>query len=165
MDKVPRLTTDQRANLVAYLDGELDAAEAAAIEKTLAGNSTARHEVDLLSKTWHMLDVLPATKASTNFTTETLIRLKTIQYKPSLQEQPWFATARRGFVITGWIAALALSAVIGFNITNKWIPNPHQQLIEELPLIENLHIYTDIKDHKFLKELVKRGQFESEQDD
>ena len=164
MEKVPRLTSDQRANLVAYLDGELEESEAAAIEKTLAMNSTARHEVGLLNKTWHMLDVLPAAKASIEFTSQTLTRLKVIQEKPSLQDQPWFSSACRGTIIAGWVAALAFSAVIGFNVTIRWIPNPNQQLIEELPLIENLHIYTEVKDYKFLKELVKRGQFDADQE-
>src|SRR5690348_13404435 len=59
-----RLSIDERSNLVAYLDGELNDAQTRAIATKLTQSLTARREVEALQKTWEMLDLLPRPKAS-----------------------------------------------------------------------------------------------------
>ena len=48
MEKIPRLNSDQRSNLVAYLDGELPEPAAKEIEHVLAKSPTVQHDVDML---------------------------------------------------------------------------------------------------------------------
>ncbi len=67
-----RLSIDERANLVAYLDGELNDAQTRAIATKLTQSLTARKEVEALQKTWELLDLLPRPKASEDFTARTL---------------------------------------------------------------------------------------------
>src|SRR3954451_11306178 len=67
-----RLTPNERADLVAYLDGELGEAESRAIATKLAHSATARREVEFLEKTWELLEYLPRPKASEDFTARTL---------------------------------------------------------------------------------------------
>jgi anti-sigma factor RsiW len=67
-----RLTPDDRSNLVAYLDGELNDAQARAMATKLTQSVTARREADALRKTWELLDLLPRPKASEDFTARTL---------------------------------------------------------------------------------------------
>ena len=47
-----RLTDAERANLVAYLDGELNEAETRALGTKLTQSVTARREIESLQKTW-----------------------------------------------------------------------------------------------------------------
>ena len=69
-----RLTPEERANLVAYLDHELDPAQAEAIEAKLANSATARHEVDAMARAWDLLDALPRPEAPADLTSRTLQR-------------------------------------------------------------------------------------------
>ena len=54
-----RLTPDERADLVAFVDGELPEAHSRLISTKLTQSATARREVEMLQKTWEMLDHLP----------------------------------------------------------------------------------------------------------
>ena len=54
-----RLTPDERADLVAYVDGELPETHARSIATKLTHSATARREVEMLQKTWELLDYLP----------------------------------------------------------------------------------------------------------
>src|SRR5262249_41070651 len=69
---MPQLTDEDRANLVAYLDGELDAEAAQALEAKLSVDPTARAEADALKRTWELLDYLPRPEPSPSFTHRTL---------------------------------------------------------------------------------------------
>ena len=63
-----RLSTEDRSNLVAYLDGELTTPRPGSIATKLTQSVTARREVEALRKTWELLDLLPRPKASEDFT-------------------------------------------------------------------------------------------------
>src|SRR5580704_12809187 len=79
MSKPSSLTAQDRDNLVAYLDGELDERTARALQAKLARDPQARAEVEALKRSWNMLDYLPRGEASSQFTSRTLDRLSTIQ--------------------------------------------------------------------------------------
>src|SRR5439155_7859892 len=72
--KMP-LNEDEKAELVAYLDGELDEAATQAVEAKIATDPDARAEIDALKQTWGMLDFLPKASPSPNFTNRTMERL------------------------------------------------------------------------------------------
>ena len=59
-----RLSDQERANLVAYLDGELNQAESHALNTKLVQSVTGRREVESLQKTWELLDFLPKPEPS-----------------------------------------------------------------------------------------------------
>ena len=71
-----RLSPAERANLVAYLDRELNEAESRAIATKLSLSPTARREVEALEKTWELLEQLPRPKASEDFTERTLTEVR-----------------------------------------------------------------------------------------
>jgi hypothetical protein len=62
-----RLTPDERADLVAYVDGELPEGHAQTIATKLTKSATARREVEMLQKTWEMLDYLALPQATEHF--------------------------------------------------------------------------------------------------
>src|SRR5262245_43860453 len=67
-----RLTPDERADLVAYVDGELPEATARAIATKLTQSATARREVEMLQKTWELLGHLPMPQVDAQFSERTL---------------------------------------------------------------------------------------------
>jgi anti-sigma factor RsiW len=74
---------DPAADLVAYLDGELERASNAAVESTISRDPAVRAEVDSLKKTWDLLDFLPRPDPSPHFTEKTLSKLDPIRKIPS----------------------------------------------------------------------------------
>ncbi|WP_439620442.1 anti-sigma factor family protein [Gemmata sp.] len=66
------------AELVAYLDGELDAEAARKIEARLAADPDARGRAAALKETFGLLDYLPRTEPSPTFATRTLERLPVV---------------------------------------------------------------------------------------
>jgi len=159
MDKWTRLSADQRENLVAYLDGELEDGLTQQIDKVLVQSEVARHEVEALARTWEMLDLLPKPGAPENFTERTLHTLQVGEIRTRLVDQPWFGYVRKGSIGAVWVAGLALCAILGFTITTQLVPNPQADLLANLPLIKNLDIYLEIHDAGFIKDLQRQAIF------
>lgn len=157
MAKKLRLNAEQRDNLVAYLDGELEPNTARDIDQVLGQSEVARHEVEQLSRTYELLDLLPTVKASDSFTERTLTTIRLDDVPRRLVDQPWFPAIRRGVLLAGWLAALVAASYLGFLATNRWAPNRSERLLRDLPVIEQLDAYTEIGDTEFLGELRKRG--------
>jgi anti-sigma factor RsiW len=151
--RIQRLSAEQRDNLVAYLDGELDEPNAQEIEGILARNPVARNDVEMLMRTWELLDNLPRAAATEEFTQKTLSTLKTIDVTQPITEKPWFDKVRQGVIVAGWLGGLALSGLLGFMITNQFIPNETRKLVDDLPVIENLHKYVEVDNINFLEQL------------
>jgi len=156
----------QHENLIAYLDGELSDQAAADVEKTLATNSAARENVEKMTRTWELLDLLPEVKASQNFTEKTLTVIQAqstastqtssaTDVQNDLQHsriQTQLATVARhaaGFFV------LFLIASIGFQSTyqSSRLPRPRNKLIQELPVIERLDEYQSTGSIEFLQAL------------
>src|SRR4051812_10346344 len=109
-----RLTPNERADLVAYLDGELGDAEARAIATKLAHSATARREVESLEKTWELLEYLPRPGASDDFIARTLTEVRRqadvgVGLSPALVE-----TTRRIVRGVAWTLVSLLAFGIGY---------------------------------------------------
>lgn len=160
MEKTLRLSAEQRDDLVAYLDGELPDGLANAIDQVLARSEVARHEVEALARTWEMLDALPVPKASPEFTDRTMTTLKVGEVPFDITEQPWFALLKKGSVLAVWCAVLGLSGWLGFQITARWVPNEHERMLNDLPVLQNFDAYQEVQTIDFLEQLKKSGLFE-----
>lgn len=161
MESFTRLTAEQRSNFVAYLDGELNEEKAQQIEKMLAQSEVARHEIEALAKTWELLDQLPKAEATEEFTQRTMATA-TMSNGTSvpLTEHPAYLKAKQGAIWTGWVAGVAISTVVGFMLTATLIPNPMDELIEDLPVIENFDRYQEIGEIEFLERLNKQPEWQ-----
>ncbi len=71
------------AELVAYLDGELEPSAARKVEVRLAADPDARAKATALKKTFGLLDYLPKPEPSPTFTTRTLERLPVLKPSPA----------------------------------------------------------------------------------
>ena len=164
MEKTVRLNAEQREDLVAYLDGELPDEQVQQIDQIISRSEVARHEVEALARTWEMLDVLPPMRASDDFASKTLTNLKALDEPFILTEQWWFNYVKRSSVVAAWLLALTICGWVGFQITRAWIPNPNEELLRDLPFLENLHQYEEASDIEFLKQLKQSGLFDDAQE-
>jgi anti-sigma factor RsiW len=155
------LNDEDRANLVAYLDGELDERAARALEARLASDAQARAEAESFRRTWEMLDYLPRAEASTTFTNRTLEKLA-VQTGPRglvrpPRRLPWWLLA------AGWAAALLLAAGGGLTAANLLWPRPpaaaddsaevEAQIAHHRRVLENRRLYEHADDLDFLRAL------------
>ena len=83
-----RLTDLERANLVAYLDGELNEAEARDLGTKITQSVTARREIDSLKKAWDLLDFLPRPEPPDDFPGRTA----TLAFQQAPDRGAWLAS-------------------------------------------------------------------------
>lgn len=144
MAKLIRLSQEHRDNLVAYLDGELDETVTQEIEQVLSVSEVARHEVDMLSRSWDMLNALPTHRASGEFTERTVSSMRAAEDKgPRIPTELLYRNARRGAVLAVWIAILSVCGYVGFAATRHWIPNDSDDLLDDYDVMNNLDKYRD----------------------
>src|SRR5712692_1601537 len=142
MAKLSPLSDDERAELVAYLDGELPKPAAQIMEAKLNTDPRMRAEVETLRRTWELLDFLPKPKPTPEFASRTLDRVSTIRLTPSpLQSRHrWRPWALR----TGWAAAVLLAVLIGYGgglqfSHRAYPPNEGEQAEVKSQLVKDFH--------------------------
>jgi anti-sigma factor RsiW len=151
MSEPSHFSDQERADLVAYLDGELSGEAARALEAKLSLNPAARAEADALRRTWDLLDHLPRPQPSLRFTHRTLERLSPLRADEQQRRQRW---RRRGLGL-GWAAALLLAGWSGYAGYNWLVPREpgERQLLQDLRIIENKRLYDRIEDLDFWRAL------------
>jgi hypothetical protein len=166
-----KLSEDDRANLVAYLDGELDETVAQALESKLTLDPQARAEAEALRRTWELLDYLPKPEPSPDFTHRTLSRLAV---KPLTGKMAAVKVGlRRGWqrlLPLWWAAAVLLAAGGGYGAAQwLWPPRPvpieetsvdlDETLVRHLRVIENKPLLDVVEDLDFLRALDQPDMF------
>jgi hypothetical protein len=157
------LSEEDRAELVAYLDGELDEAATQALEAKVAANAEVRAELEALKQTWGMLDYLPKASPSPSFTNRTMERL-TLEMKSPAQTKtaPLPSSGRPWLVGLAWAAAILIAVGGGYGIASYYFPTPPptDPIPEaDLPMIRHLRIaeqwryYENADDLDFVKKL------------
>jgi hypothetical protein len=146
-----RLTAEERSNLVAYLDNELQGELSLSIARKLASSKTTKHEVESLERTWELLDYLPRPKATSELATRTL----TLAAQLDQRGLRFFSTsetlARRSVVMLAGAGLVGLVALLGYSAT-RWIwPDPTSRLARDLSIAEHLNEYVDVGSFEFLR--------------
>jgi anti-sigma factor RsiW len=166
------LNEQEREDLVAYLDGELDDERARALESRINVDPKARSEAEAMRQAWDMLDYLPRPEPSSNFTHRTLERLA-IGHLHSASKR---RRSLRWLSGLAWVAAVLLAAGGGFALAGKlWRPAPvpvsapvadsaevEDTLIHHLRVVQNRHLYQAADDLDFLRTLDQPELFGSE---
>ena len=143
--------------LVAYLDGELDAEAVRRIEERLAAEPEVREALSRLERTWDMLDELGSTPVGDGFTRTTL-EMVTVAAEEDVQHALAAAPVRNDAAGGSLGRAFLRLPRPGF-----WRPTWHCQIptvncCEDLPLLENLEEYSRVDDLQFLQLLKENGQ-------
>ncbi len=144
------LSDEDREDLVAFLDGELDEDKARQLEGRLNLDPQVRAEAEAFQQTWGLLDYLPRPEPSESFTHRTLERLavqtSTLRRGPAVR---WLAGL-------AWAAGVVLAAGAGLWAAGLLWPKSaaaDQALVRHLRVIDNLPRYEQIDDLDFLKAL------------
>ncbi len=155
--------------LVAYLDGELEPAEANKIEQAIAADPQLQRKVDSMSNAYDLLETLVPPRASQEFTQRTLQTLHVANSHAEAEGQgggesavdvtklvgtspPQVSTA----MLSGWAAAIVVSSAVGFLITNQWLRPKPRDLAADLPLLERLPVIQDAQNVEFVEALMER---------
>lgn len=154
-----RLSSEERSNLVAYLDDELNDAEKQAITTKLTQSMTARRELDALRKTWEMLDLLPRPQASPSFTERTLAVADLRSDRGDRIASAASSVVRRVGMIAALVAAALASAGIGYAAMARAWPNPSARLARDLSIAEHLDAYRDAGSIEFVEMLDRDPTF------
>lgn len=152
----------QSEELIAYLDGELNAEQRRRLEEQLSSNSTLRQHLKELQQTWDMLDDLPRDQVDETFTRST-VEMVAIHAEQEVSQRLSRAAQRRAAAWLGGIAATVLAGAVGFWVTYENLSRPNRRLIEDLPIVEHLDAYQYAGSIEFLREL-EREQLFSEED-
>ena len=153
MDKMKRVSVEDRDNFVAYLDGELSPDETKKLEGILADSPVARKDVEMLVRTYELLDLLPRPQATTEFTQRTMATVKLADVKPDLTQSWWYKRAHLFVVTAAGAGLLVVSGLLGYASTNRWAPSNEELLLRDLPIIQNIDEYRQVGQHEFLERL------------
>lgn len=147
--------------LVAYLDGELDANNRSRVEQRLAADAEFRTRLRMLQRTWDALDVLGRADANEAFTRTTVefVAVKTAQ---DVQHEKQRQVRKRLWTWVAWTACGLASATAGFVVLTQILSRPDRQLVRDLPVIERVDEYRNADSLEFLKALDESGLFAAE---
>jgi anti-sigma factor RsiW len=153
MPELQPLDDDERSELVAYLDGELDEKASLAMEAKLNRDPRIRAEADALRRAWNLLDFLPKPEPSSNFTQRTVASIA----QPALRARRW----RPWLLGLGWAAAVIVAGMIGYASVPAGRVAPvtepkaddTEQLVRDLRVIDQVRQYQNAGDISFLHEL------------
>jgi anti-sigma factor RsiW len=164
MTKPTPLNDQERADLVAYLDGELTGEAARALEAKLSLHPEARAEAESLRRAWELLDYLPRPEPSSGFTGRTLSKLAPLRPPPPVAA-PGRRWRWRGLLFgLAWAGALLLAALGGYAGFDRLVPREptDEELLRDVRILENRRYYDLVDNVDFLRELDQPDLFGEE---
>jgi anti-sigma factor RsiW len=150
--------------LVAYLDGELDAAARARVEERLTEDEEYRQKLMRLERAWNVLDVLPRTEADARFTQST-VEMVTVAAREELHDADRSAARWKWLGWGGGVLAVLVAGLFGYRAVDRVASRPNEQLVQDLPVIENVELYRHVDSVEFLRQLEQEGLFAQEVND
>ena len=153
-----RLNAAERANLVAYLDGELDEEQANYLASKITLSVSARREVEDLEKAWELLDFLPKPRAPEDFTARTLTQANQLGDRGEWVAGVLGRSARTAILIAVCAVSTLAAVGVGYAATRWLIPDRSARLARDLPIAEHLDEYRDVESFEFL-ELLEKSEY------
>jgi hypothetical protein len=150
--------------LSAYLDGELDAETTRRIEELLATDPNVRMQLQRLEQAWDCLERLPRAEVEASFTQST-VEMIAVSAAEEVSQERVPGSGRRLFssltLLSGLalLAGFALAAGLGFLLVWRLEPRPNDELVRDLPILENLEAYRQVGSMEFLQALSRQGLF------
>ncbi|MCU0982448.1 MAG: hypothetical protein MUF25_25095 [Pirellulaceae bacterium] len=144
--------------LVAYLDGELDTESNRQIERRLSQDAVYRQQLRELQQSWDLLDHLPRADVDEAFTESTIAMVALRASDEERQTETQTVRKRRLLLASSTVCA-ALAFLAAFAATRWWSDGPNRQLLQDLPLIENIDEYRYAESIEFLRMLEREGLF------
>jgi anti-sigma factor RsiW len=150
--------TEFHEELTAYLDGELDGPAVKRVEERLARDPAYHAELQRLERTWGLLDRLPRANVDETFTKTTIEMVAVAASEDASELARALPGRRRRRQLLGG-AGLVAAGLLGFVVGHWWWPNPNDQLLRDLPVLENFELYYQADNIDFLRLLDEQGLF------
>jgi len=162
----PPLTEDRAIDeeLVAYLDGELDAETEARIVRRLADDPRYNQRLIQLQRAWDLLDTLQQTESDDDFVHST-VAMVAVQAEQDAKTQKVRIVRRRNLMWLAIAGVVLLSATLGYLVIQRRLSREDRELVRDLPVIEHVDEYRNIENLDFLKQLAQENLFPAETDD
>jgi len=144
--------------LVAYLDGEIDATARVRLERRLAEDNDFRDRLRRMQQTWDALDLLPRSSAGDEFTSSTMTLVVAEQEVEATQAVKQ-VTAERSQRWQWAAAAMAAAAIAGFALVYRTLTLEDRELVKDLPVIEEVDQLHNTPSIEFLSQLQEEGLF------
>ena len=158
-DDISTLNDPDQETLTAYLDGELEADARAEVEKRLSDDEAFRLRMQRMEDAWALLDALPQTEADMSFT-QTTVEMVALAAKEEVDAIDRSSRQRRWIGWTASVIAVGLAAVVGFRLVDQFTSAENDQLVRDLPVIENVELYRHVDNIEFLRQLEAEGLFD-----
>ena len=148
--------------IVAYLDGELNEEGARKVEQRLAQYPEYRRRVQQLEAAWECLGVLPVAEVDESFTQST-VEMAAVAAEAEIRqvESSVLRRSRTSWLYGAGIALVAASA--GFLLMAYLGPTTNDDLLRDLPVIENVDNYLHADNIEFLRRLHTESIFDEEE--
>lgn len=147
--------------LVAYLDGELSAEESHGVEALLSSQPDVRRKLQGLERSWELLDQLVPTPVDEAFTRSTMEMVAVAAADEIAASQMALPRVRRRRWLLG-LGGTVAAGVLGFAAGWLLWPDPDRRLLEDLPVLEHLDEYRQVRDFRFLKRLADEHLFDED---
>jgi anti-sigma factor RsiW len=160
------LTEEDRIQeeLVAYLDGELDDEASERVIQRLRSDPNYRQKLNEMQAAWDMLDELPRVEPSDSFTQSTIEMIALTSEADALSAEAKIET-KRHWSRLAIAAAVLVAALLGYYLISQRLDRANRQLVRDLPVIENVDLYSAVDDLDFLRELEASRLFDEEPSD
>lgn len=154
----------EQAEMVSYLDGELDAQQVADVEKRLSEDHEYRLRLQQLQQAWDLLDELPRSRADDQFTRST-VEIVVVKARDEINQLGRLPAWRRQLpLLLGLLLVLGITFT-GYLLSWRAATADNRRFLEDLPVIEQVGEYRQAESVEFLRLLVKEGLFETEHED
>ncbi len=165
---LPEDPPSEDPDLIAYLDGELDADDSRTVESELARDAATRTRADEYKKTFDLLDYLPSPEPSPTFASRTLTKLRPVPAPAPSGPAVAVPAIRRslGPELVLWAMAVVAVGAAGYfgHLLARPYLDPPQDVEKfdqsDLPLIHDLPLYLGVDDLDYLKKLRDADVFE-----
>jgi anti-sigma factor RsiW len=153
----------EQAEMVAYLDGELDVQQVADVEKRLSEDPEYRVRLQQLQQAWDLLDELPRSRADDQFTRST-VEIVVLKASEEAVQRAAVPAWRRWLPRLGGLLLVVAASLAGYLLSWQAATRENRQLVQDLPVIEQVSQYKQAKSLEFLRLLVEERLFETEGD-
>lgn len=155
--------TDKRTDsddelLTSYLDGELSDERQQEVEKRLSEEPKFRDKLHGLQSAWDMLDELPRGRLQNSFTQSTIELVVADARRETKKAHSKWTEGLLKFAIFGIVPAFVCwGSWLG---VRYWQELPQRQMIDRLPLVDDVDVYLKADSIEFLTQLQETGLFD-----
>ena len=149
-----RPNDEERERLVAYLDGELPAAESEALEAQAVSDEPTRQALRDLDRVWNALDALPMPRVDRAFTKTTVAMVAATSQREVEAETAALPARKRRSRVAMWLL-IGAAACLAFVPVRLLATRSDRQLLEELPVVSHAAVLGHFEGIAFLERLAE----------